>query len=312
MRGVGASSIDELRAWSVADPAWFWDEVVTDLGIPFSHPYSQVLDASGGVPWGRWFADGHVNVVDACLDRWRDDDVDGHATAIVASTEDGEVRRLSFRQAAQQVDCLAAALRAYGIGPGDAVGVFMPMVPEAVLAMYATAKVGAIYVPIFSGFAAEAVAARLRDAGARLVFSADATTRHGVPASMKVHLDSALAACPNVETAVVLERFPGQPGSICDRDVAWEEFCRAAEPVDGRSAHDTGAEDVFMLAYTSGTTGRPKVPSTSTAASSSRWLAKRPTRRTWGGAAGCCGSPTWAGSWARGAPSGRTPMAPRS
>ena len=154
-----------------------------------------------------------------------------------------------------EVDRLAGALRAAGVRRGDAVGVYLPMVPEAAVAAYAVAKVGALYVPVFSGFAAAAIASRLRDSGARVVLAADGGWRRGREAPMLGALHEAVAACPAVERCVVLERL-GTGGLRAGRDVTWGEFT-AGRP-DAREAEDTGAEDPFMIAYTSGTTGRPK------------------------------------------------------
>jgi acetyl-CoA synthetase len=257
MRAHGITSVDELRRRSVADPAWFWDAVVADLGIPFHTPYERVLDTSRGIPWTTWFTGGRVNISAACIDRWLEDPVRADAPALAAETEDGQVRVLSYRALAAEVDRLALALRWLGIGRGDTVGVYLPMLVEAVAAAYAIARVGAVYVPIFSGFAAPAVAARLRDAGARLVLTADGGLRRGRVVPLKAVVDEAVASCPTVEHVVVLDRLgvngtPMTPG----RDIPWEELVSAhagrAEP------EDTDAEDPWLLAYTSGTTGRPK------------------------------------------------------
>ena len=257
MRAHGIGSIDELRARSVADVEWYWDAVVRDLGIPFAVPYERVLDASRGIPWARWFVGGRVNLASACVDRWADDPGRADAPALIAEAEDGPVRTLTFAELRREVDRLAHGLRAAGIAKGDAVGVFMPMVAEAVIAAYAIAKVGAVYLPIFSGFAPSAIASRLQDAEARLVITADGTWRRGRHGVMKPVCDEAVDQCPSVRKVVVLDRLgidvPMTPG----RDVGWEEFVAGA-PDGPAEAEDTDAEDVFMLAYTSGTTGRPK------------------------------------------------------
>lgn len=256
MARAGAATLDDLRRRSVAEPAWFWDLVVADLDIAFSTPYVRVLDDSAGPAHCRWFVGGHVNVAHACVHRWRADIERAGDAALIADAEDGGVRHISFAELADSVDELAAALRADGVGPGDAIGVFMPMVPEAVVAMYAVAQVGAIYVPIFSGFAADAIVSRLTDAGVRVVLCAEATTRRGVWAPMRPALDAAVDRCPDVERVVILGG--GGPASLrSPRDVEWQAYL-AAGSAASRHVHDTEAEDVFMVAYTSGTTGRPK------------------------------------------------------
>jgi acetyl-CoA synthetase len=256
MRAYGIGDIDEMRARSVADIGWYWDAVVKDLEIPFATPYDSVLDDARGIEWTTWFAGGRVNLTSVCVDRWAADPARADQPALVAEAEDGEVRTLTYRELAAEVDRLSHALRAAGITKGDSVGVFMPMVCEAVIAAYAVAKVGGIYLPIFSGFAPAAIAARLQDAEAKVVLTADGTWRRGKHGAMKPVCDEAVAQCPTVETVVVLERLgldcPMTPG----RDVSWEQFVAGH---DGpAAAEDTSAEDVFMVAYTSGTTGKPK------------------------------------------------------
>jgi acetyl-CoA synthetase len=254
MRAHGIDSIAEMRRRSVEDVGWYWDAVVEDLGIPFARPYSRVMDDSRGIEWTTWFPDGGVNIASACVDRWAGETPD--AVALIGEAEDGEARRLSYAELAGAVDAVAGGLRADGIGKGDAVGVFMPMVPEAVIAAYAIAKVGAIYLPIFSGFAASAVAARLQDAEVKLLFTADGTWRRGSHGLMKPVADEAVEASPTVRRVVTLERLGVAVPMTEGRDLTWAEFVAGHD--DPVEAEDTGAEDVFMLAYTSGTTGRPK------------------------------------------------------
>jgi acetyl-CoA synthetase len=255
MRAAGVRTIDELRRWSVADIDRYWELVVKDLGLPFDRPYTRVRDSSRGIEWTRWFVDGRLNVATACVDRWRDDAGLAGSPALICEDESGAVRRLTYAELAAAVDRAAAGLRGAGIVPGDAVGVLLPMTPEAVIAAYAIAKVGAMYVPLFSGFAAGAIASRLNDAQAKLVFTTDWSWRRGRQTPLKAVLDEALPVCPTVRTVVVAER-DGPAGERTAIDIAWEEF---APPIDGRvPAHDTSAEDVLLLGYTSGTTGKPK------------------------------------------------------
>jgi acetyl-CoA synthetase len=254
MEAAGAETIDELRRRSVEDIDWFWDLVVKDLSIPFDEPYTRVRDSSRGIEWTTWFVDGRLNVTSACVDRWRDDDEVAGSPAIIYEDESGAAQQLSYAELGDALDRAAAGLRAAGIGKGDAVGVLLPMCPEAVIAAYAIAKIGAVYIPLFSGFAASAIASRLNDAQAKLVFTTDWSLRRGRRAPLKAALDEALAACPSVRTVVVAERDPGAQRAAID--VLWGEF---APPVDGPvSAEATTAEDVLMLGYTSGTSGKPK------------------------------------------------------
>jgi len=255
MRANGIGSHDELVARSTADVEWFWDAVVRDLGIDFSTPYERVLDTSRGVEWATWFVGGELNLAHNCLDRWADRTP--HALALVWEGEDGEVRRVSYEQLRLETDRLAHALRAIGVGPGDAVGIFLPMAPETVAATLACAKVGAVYVPIFSGFGAEAVATRLADARARVLLTADGFLHRGSVVQMKESADRAadLAGC--VEHLLVWLRLdrPKLEWNL-GRDLRWDDF--VGEQPGHFETESFPAEHPLFIGYTSGTSGRPK------------------------------------------------------
>jgi acetyl-CoA synthetase len=259
MRAHGIDSIDDLRRRSVDEMDWFWDAVVKDLGIEFTTPYERVFDDSGGPQWTKWFVGGHVNLTHNCVDRHAAGGRADHV-AVIGEGEDGVVRKLTYGQLKREVDAIAAGLRELGIGSGDPVAVFMPMVPEAVISAYAIAKLGAIYMPIFSGFAPHAVGARLQDAGAKAVLTADGGFRRGSQALMKPAVDEAVEASPSVEHVVVYERLGADVPMQEGRDLTWSELRdRGAKAAPGgMGCEDTGAEDTWMIAYTSGTTGRPK------------------------------------------------------
>ena len=165
-RAHGLSGLGELRARSVADVRWYWDAVVRDLGLPFRSPYREVLDTSRGIEYPEWFVGGTSNVVDACLERWLADPAVADRTAVAHEAEDGTVRSLSYRELAADVERAAAGLRELGVGKGDAVALYLPMIPEAVVSVYAVARLGAVLVPLFSGFAPSAIASRIQDADA--------------------------------------------------------------------------------------------------------------------------------------------------
>jgi acetyl-CoA synthetase len=256
MNAAGAETIDELRRKSVADIDWFWDLVVRDLGLPFDEPYSAVRDSSRGIEWTTWFVGGRLNVANACVERWRDHPTAADAPAVIHEDEAGNVSTLSYAELGAAVDGCAAGLRTAGIGKGDTVAVFLPMVPEAVIAAYAIAKVGALYLPLFSGFAPAAIAARLQDAQAKLVFTTDWAWRRGSRAPMKPVLDDAIDECSSVQTVVVLERDGHDRRSRSAIDVSWEDF---APSIGWRvPSSPTDAEDPLLLGYTSGTAGKPK------------------------------------------------------
>lgn len=256
MRSLGIDGLAELRRRSVEDIGWFWDAVVADLGIEFATPYEQVVDRSRGDEWATWFVGGRINLVWNCVDRWAHGP-ERDRVALIGESETGEVRSLTYRELHREIDKLMAGLIEMGVGPGDSVGVFMPMVPEAIVAAYAVAKLGAIWMPIFSGFGAPSIAARLQDASARVLITADGTWRRGRTGLMKGVADDAVAACPSIERVVVYRNIGEEVPMTEGRDVWWDDF---TSPHQG--AHldpaDTASEDPFLIAYTSGTTGRPK------------------------------------------------------
>jgi acetyl-CoA synthetase len=252
MRRHGVADIDELRRRSVADIDWYWNAVVEDLGLPFARPYTAVRDSSRGIEWTTWFTGGGFNAASACVGRWRDETPD--APAVVHEDETGAVVTLSYDELGREVDRVAQGLRALGIGRGDVVAHFMPMVPEAAVAIYATAAVGAVSLPLFSGYAAGAIASRLQDAGAKVVFTADGTWRRGRHALMKPVCDQAVVDCPTVEHVVMLRRLGVDAPWDAARDVDYAEL-GGAGPF---TVEDTDAEDPLLIGYTSGTTGKPK------------------------------------------------------
>lgn len=279
MRKAGCESISELRQLSIDDIAWYWDAVVKDLGIPFRRPYSRVFDSSAGIEWTKWFIDGRCNLTHACIDRWRDDPERADQAALIGEFEDGAVTSYTYRELACAIDRVARALLSSGIEKGDPVAVFMPMIPEAVIAAYAIAKIGAIYLPIFSGFAAGAVAARLNDSKAKLVFTSDGSWRRGKWIGVKAVCDEAVAQSPSVERVVVLTRLrqrsegdsqhddgrsqpfenpQSQYDGVSKKEVDFDVWVGQVKDNSPLVAADTDAEDIFMLAYTSGTTGKPK------------------------------------------------------
>ncbi|HET7399103.1 MAG TPA: AMP-binding protein [Intrasporangium sp.] len=254
-RAHGLSGLPELRARSVADVRWYWDAVVRDLGLPFRQPYTQVLDVSKGIEHPDWFIGGRLNVVDACLERWRDDPDAAERLAVVHETEDGTTRSLTYRELTEQVERAAAGLRRLGIGKGDAVALFLPMVAEAVVSLYAVARLGAVLVPLFSGFAPTAIASRIQDADVKAVVVADGTVRRRKQVAMKPLLDEALESCPTVERVIVVDNLGSAP-RLSEGETAWADLVSLeGDPGD---VEVLGSNDPLLLAYTSGTTGRPK------------------------------------------------------
>ncbi len=254
MRRHSLPDYEALHRRSIEDPEWFWDAVSKDLALEWFEPYTRVLDTSRGIQWATWWTGGRFNYVHNCLDRHLPRL--GTKVACIAEGEAGTVRRLTYREMLQETNRLANALRRLGIGKGDRVGIFMPMTAECAVATLAVNRIGAIYVPIFSGFAAGAVATRLQDSEAVALITSDGFTRRGKPVAMKEIADEAVRASPSVQHVVVQRRTGAPAPWTAGRDHRWEDLV-ARESAEC-PADVTGAEDPHMLIYTSGTTGRPK------------------------------------------------------
>jgi len=255
MEAQGIGDLDELRRRAAADLSWFWDAVIRDLDLEFYEPYRAVVDLSQGAPWARWFVGGQYNYVHNALDRKASGPAAGRK-AILWEGEDGAARELTYAELATATDRVAWGLSGLGIGKGDRVGVFLPMVPEVAVAILALGKLGAVFIPIFSGYAAPAVATRLRDCGAKALITANGFYRRGSVVPM---LPTALAAADevtSVEKIVVFPRFADQPLPDDARVIRWDDL--PAPQATAFPTARTDAEDPHMIIYTSGTTGRPK------------------------------------------------------
>jgi acetyl-CoA synthetase len=248
-------SYDQLMQKSTSEIAWFWDTVLRDLGVEFYKPYSQVVDLSEGKPWAHWCVGGEMNIVHNLLDKYADTKTD-KKLAIKSEIEDGTTRELNYKELRDQVDRMANSLRALGLGKGDAIGVFMPMIPEIVVAMLAIIKIGGVFLPLFSGFGAAAIVSRLNDADAKALFTAAGTYRRGKFCPMKPIADDAAAQIPTLRHLIVLN----QAGEWLIEDLSPDAGppTKLPGPFDDAPTERTSAEDPMMIIYTSGTTGKPK------------------------------------------------------
>lgn len=257
MNRHGIESFDELMKRSVTDLEWFWKAVLEDLDVQFYTPYSRVLDLSRGIPHARWCTDGEMNIVHNCVDKWVETKARSR-DALRWEGEDGAVKSLTYSDLHFEVCRCANALRSLGLGKGDVVALYMPMIPEIVIAFLAVIKIGGIVLPLFSGYGASAVAGRLNDAGVRALVTANAFHRRGRPVAMKITVDEALVDAPSVKHVIVVDRLElTEDGPWTEgRDHWWHQL---VPKQSGDAATEcTAAEDPLMLIYTSGTTGRPK------------------------------------------------------
>lgn len=256
MKRLGIETYEEFYRRSIEDTEWFWEAVVRDdLELEWIRPYDRILDLSDGPEWPHWFVGGQFNYVLNAVDRHAGAD-HGDRLAIVWEGEDGSSRSITYLELRDEVRRLANGLRALGIGKGDRVGIFMPLVAETAIATLACSFIGAIYIPTFSGYGAEAVAVRLRDGEAKLLITADGFHRRGREVTMKETADAAVAAAPSIEHVLVYRRTGSDVPWTEGRDIWWHDLLSPQSTVAEPEA--TAADDPFMIIYTSGTTGRPK------------------------------------------------------
>ena len=263
----GLGSYNELMRRSTTDIAWFWNTVLCELSIQFYKPYSHVVDLSQGKPWAKWCVNGEMNIVHNMLDKYAGTEIDNRL-AIKSEIEHGTTRALTYEELRGQVNKMAASLHSLGLGKGDAIGVFMPMVSEIVIAMLAIIKIGGIFLPLFSGFGAAAIVSRLNDAEAKALFTADGNYRRGKFCAMKPIADEAAAQIPTLKHLIVLEQTAGDAVSVPSKETgkvlslpykthSWHTLLNQTSNIEHQTCV-TSAEDPMMIIYTSGTTGKPK------------------------------------------------------
>ncbi|MEG4999558.1 acetate--CoA ligase [Microcoleus sp. B4-D4] len=250
-------SLEEYRALydkAAADPQAFWAELATQE-LDWFQKWDTVLDWQP--PVAKWFVNGKINISYNCLDRhlttWRK-----NKAALIWEGEPGDSRTLTYAQLHREVCQMANVIKELGVQKGDRVGIYMPMIPEAAIAMLACARIGAVHSVVFGGFSAEALRDRLKDGEAKLVITADGGFRKDTAVGLKAQVDKALAnnAVPSVTNVLVVQRTKQQIEMEPGRDIWWHELQKnasancPAEPMD--------SEDMLFVLYTSGSTGKPK------------------------------------------------------
>jgi acetyl-CoA synthetase len=254
MNEYDIDSYDELIPESSEELARFWDRAVTDLGLVWEEEYTEVLDTSDGVPFAKWFSDGRLNATRTMLDRWVE--TAPERTAYVHESESGGSTEITYRELAARTNRATNALRAAGIGEGDTVGIIGSLHPSAIVMSLAALRVGALQTQIFAGYGTTAIQDRLADCEVDLVFFTDGYRREGATLDLVTKVDDALDGVPSVERVVRYENV-GIDSEVTATDcTAWETFL--AEQSTEAEPAIVDAEHPALVAYSSGTTGKPK------------------------------------------------------
>ena len=252
---IDANGYAALYQDSIANPDQFWAE--HGKRIDWIKPYSQISDVSYDAKdlHIKWYADGTLNAAANCLDRHLATRGD-QAAIIWEGDEPDQHRHITYRELHEEVCKFANVLKANGAKKGDRITIYMPMVPEATVAMLACVRIGAVHSVVFGGFSPDALAGRIQDCDSTMVITADEGVRGGRPIPLKANTDDALANCPDCKTAIVVKRTGGKIDWVDGRDVWYHEAMASASadcPVE-----EMNAEDPMFILYTSGSTGKPK------------------------------------------------------
>jgi acetyl-CoA synthetase len=255
MKNNNIKNYEELIKKSNADIKWFWNAAMDDMNLEWFQPYDKVFDDSEGIQWTKWFIGGKINIVHNCLDRHTKTDTKNDI-AVIWEDEDGSDSKLTYEELFYRVNKFGNALKKLGVKKGDRVGIYMPMVPEIVVAFLAIMKIGAISIPIFSGFGGHALASRLDIAGAKVLITADGSHRRGKTVEIKKEADKALDDVSTLEHVIVLKRLDSEVNWNNNRDIWWHEI--VSDMSDKCKTEWMDSEDYAMIIFSSGTTGRPK------------------------------------------------------
>jgi acetyl-CoA synthetase len=250
------TSIEELHRKSIQNPEWFYESLLEELDILWHQPYQELLNTEQGPAFSKWFVGGKTNLYYYTIEK-QISQGKGNSIAMIWEGEDRDTISYTYDELNDKVNELSSALKSLGVSKGDRIGIYLPPIPEAPISLFACAKIGAIVIPVFSGYGAEAVASRLNDGEAKVLITADGFFRRGKIIKMKEEADRALQLAPTVQKVIIVNRLNRSIPINPSRDIWYDEL------IESHSSHEAKTEFVdsdhpFMIMYTSGTTGRPK------------------------------------------------------
>ena len=253
MQKYNISSLDELSKKASDDLEWFWREVEKYVGIVWDKPYEKILDLSSGIPWSRWFVEGKTNIYKSSVERFSK--IFPNKVAYTFVSEDETNSQITYGELDKKVCRLANSLKSLGVKKGDVVAIYLPMIEESILAILASAKIGAIQTAIFSGYSSDSLNVRLRDCNAKVLFVSDGFQRKGKSISQKNSVELATKNT-NIEKIIVVPYKGIDEYEPSEKIIFYQEL--VSSQIDSCATEITDSEDPLFILYTSGTTGKPK------------------------------------------------------
>ncbi|MBL7001841.1 MAG: AMP-binding protein, partial [Nitrosopumilus sp.] len=253
MQKHGISSLDELTQKAKDNLEWFWESVDKDIGIIWDAPYTKTLDVSKGIAWSKWFVNGKTNIYKSSVEKFAKQNPENIAYHFIS--EDGQTSKISYSELDSKVSKLANGLKSLGVKKGDVIAIYLPMIQEAIVAILAASKIGAVQTVIFSGYSYESLHIRLQDCNAKVLFVSDGFYRKGKPISQKHDAEIAINDTSIEKTIVV--SYKGVDSYVESEKIIFYDKLTSSQN-DNCETEILDSEDPLFILYTSGTTGKPK------------------------------------------------------
>ncbi|WP_297472147.1 AMP-binding protein [Nitrosopumilus sp.] len=253
MKKHNISSLDDLSHKAKDNLEWYWESVDKDIGIVWDEPYTKTLDMSKGIAWSKWFVGGKTNIYKSSVEKFAKSNP--QKIAYYFESEDGRTSKITYSELDSKVSKLANALKSFGIKKGDVIAIYLPMIEEAILAILAASKIGAVQTTIFSGYSSQSLHVRLQDCKAKILFVSDGFHRKGKPISQKQIMENAVKNT-SVEKIIVVS-YKGIDKYIeSENTISFKKI--VSDKTDLCDTMVMDSEDPLFILYTSGTTGNPK------------------------------------------------------